>query len=123
VWAFNFFFYNKKMKRILYIGVKALSKTAAEEEKVCVCGGGGGRHAAVLCLCTGGDYSKIGTGGGQETCSCVVLGYMWRLQQRRKRGGGLAGVVKSSGQSQCVGQVVSCSLVRDSHCSIKQCWA
>jgi hypothetical protein len=34
VWAFNFFFYNKKMKRILYIGVKALSKTAAEEEKV-----------------------------------------------------------------------------------------
>ena len=37
MWAFNFFFYNKKMKRILYIGVKALSKTAAEEEeKVCV---------------------------------------------------------------------------------------
>lgn len=34
VWAFNYFFYNKKMKRILYIGVKALSKTAAEEEKV-----------------------------------------------------------------------------------------
>ena len=34
VWAFNFFFYNNKMKRILYIGVKALSKTAAEEEKV-----------------------------------------------------------------------------------------
>jgi hypothetical protein len=34
VWAFNFFFYNKKMKRILYIGVKAVSKTAAEEEKV-----------------------------------------------------------------------------------------
>lgn len=32
VWAFNFFFYNKKMKRILYIGVKALSKTAAEDE-------------------------------------------------------------------------------------------
>jgi hypothetical protein len=36
VWAFNYFFYNKKMKRILYIGVKALSKTAAEEEKVCL---------------------------------------------------------------------------------------
>lgn len=34
VWAFNYFFYNKKMKRILYIGVKAVSKTAAEEEKV-----------------------------------------------------------------------------------------
>jgi hypothetical protein len=34
VWAFNFFFYNKKLKRILYIGVKAVSKTAAEEEKV-----------------------------------------------------------------------------------------
>lgn len=33
MWAFNFFFYNKKMKRILYIGVKALSKTAAEEEE------------------------------------------------------------------------------------------
>lgn len=33
VWAFNFFFYNKKLKRILYIGVKAVSKTAAEEEK------------------------------------------------------------------------------------------
>jgi hypothetical protein len=33
LWAFNFFFYNKKMKRILYIGVKAVSKAAADEEK------------------------------------------------------------------------------------------
>jgi hypothetical protein len=32
VWAFNFFFYNKRLKRILYIGVKALSKAAAEDE-------------------------------------------------------------------------------------------
>lgn len=35
LWAFNFFFYNKKMKRILYIGVKAVSKLAADDEKVC----------------------------------------------------------------------------------------
>jgi hypothetical protein len=35
VWAFNFFFYNKKMKRILYIAVKAVSKAAADEDKVC----------------------------------------------------------------------------------------
>ena len=34
LWAFNFFFYNKKMKRILYIGVKAVSKLAADDEKV-----------------------------------------------------------------------------------------
>eukprot|EP00878_Enallax_costatus_P002880 GHUV01003073.1.p1 GENE.GHUV01003073.1~~GHUV01003073.1.p1 ORF type:complete len:239 (+),score=33.64 GHUV01003073.1:276-992(+) len=33
LWAFNFFFYNKKMKRILYIGVKAVSKLAADDEK------------------------------------------------------------------------------------------
>ncbi|KAF8061370.1 mannose-1-phosphate guanylyltransferase 2 [Scenedesmus sp. PABB004] len=33
VWAFNFFFYNKKLKRILYIGVKAVSKAAAGEDK------------------------------------------------------------------------------------------
>jgi hypothetical protein len=34
VWAFNFFFYNKKMKRILYLAVKAVSKAAADEDKV-----------------------------------------------------------------------------------------
>lgn len=33
LWAFNFFFYNKKMKRILYIGVKAVSKLAADDDK------------------------------------------------------------------------------------------
>ncbi|KAF6256138.1 Maf1-domain-containing protein [Scenedesmus sp. NREL 46B-D3] len=33
VWAFNFFFYNKKMKRILYLAVKAVSKAAADEDK------------------------------------------------------------------------------------------
>eukprot|EP00775_Hariotina_reticulata_P010161 gene10161-10320_t len=32
VWTFNFFFYNKKMKRILYIGVKAFTKSAADDE-------------------------------------------------------------------------------------------
>lgn len=43
VWAFNFFFYNKRMKRILYIGVKAVSKAAAggddkddEEDSKCL---------------------------------------------------------------------------------------
>ncbi len=34
MWAFNFFFYNRKLKRILYIGVKAVSKAAADESKV-----------------------------------------------------------------------------------------
>eukprot|EP00879_Flechtneria_rotunda_P003987 GHRR01004227.1.p2 GENE.GHRR01004227.1~~GHRR01004227.1.p2 ORF type:complete len:240 (+),score=62.72 GHRR01004227.1:2343-3062(+) len=33
VWSFNFFFYNKKLKRILYIGVKAVSKAAASDAK------------------------------------------------------------------------------------------
>jgi hypothetical protein len=46
VWAFNFFFYNKKMKRILYIGVKALSKTAAEEEEKV------GTHSCCRCFCS-----------------------------------------------------------------------
>lgn len=32
IWSFNYFFYNKKMKRILYFSCKAVSKTAAEEE-------------------------------------------------------------------------------------------
>lgn len=50
MWNFNFFFYNKKMKRILYIGVKALSKTAAEDEKVGGVGGGVVRLCVYLCM-------------------------------------------------------------------------
>jgi len=33
VWAFNYFFYNKKMKRILYLSCRAKSKASAEEEE------------------------------------------------------------------------------------------
>jgi hypothetical protein len=52
VWAFNFFFYNKRLKRILYIGVKALSKAAAgDEDKV-------GGLGAVLCVLCGSPQSK-----------------------------------------------------------------
>lgn len=32
VWSFNYFFYNKKMKRILYLSCRAMSKSSAEEE-------------------------------------------------------------------------------------------
>mmetsp|Transcript_25876 Transcript_25876/g.65807 ORF Transcript_25876/g.65807 Transcript_25876/m.65807 type:complete len:233 (+) Transcript_25876:140-838(+) len=32
IWSFNFFFYNKKLKRILYFSCRALSKTCADEE-------------------------------------------------------------------------------------------
>lgn len=32
LWAFNFFFYNKKMKRILYISCRAVSKASAAAE-------------------------------------------------------------------------------------------
>lgn len=31
VWSFNYFFYNKKLKRILYISCRAVTKAAAEE--------------------------------------------------------------------------------------------
>eukprot|EP00877_Chromochloris_zofingiensis_P007467 jgi/Chrzof1/2974/Cz12g06180.t1 len=31
VWAFNYFFYNRKMKRILYFSCRAVSKTAADD--------------------------------------------------------------------------------------------
>jgi Maf1 regulator len=34
LWAFNFFFYNKKMKRILYLSCRAASKTVADEGEV-----------------------------------------------------------------------------------------
>ena len=30
VWSFNYFFYNKKLKRILYFACRGLSKTAVE---------------------------------------------------------------------------------------------
>ena len=32
LWAFNYFFYNRKMKRILYLSCRAESKKTAEEE-------------------------------------------------------------------------------------------
>ena len=31
IWSFNYFFYNRKMKRILYFSCRAVSKTAADE--------------------------------------------------------------------------------------------
>ncbi|KXZ42029.1 hypothetical protein GPECTOR_219g465 [Gonium pectorale] len=31
IWSFNYFFYNKKMKRILYFSCRAISKQAADE--------------------------------------------------------------------------------------------
>lgn len=34
VWAFNYFFYNRKMKRILYFSCRAVSKTAADDVEV-----------------------------------------------------------------------------------------
>lgn len=33
VWSFNYFFYNKKMKRILYLACRAKSKAAGDEEE------------------------------------------------------------------------------------------
>uniref|UniRef100_A0A7S3QPD8 Repressor of RNA polymerase III transcription n=1 Tax=Dunaliella tertiolecta TaxID=3047 RepID=A0A7S3QPD8_DUNTE len=33
IWSFNYFFYNKKLKRILYFSCRALSKTSAEDEE------------------------------------------------------------------------------------------
>lgn len=33
VWSFNYFFYNKKMKRILYFSCRAISKQAADDEE------------------------------------------------------------------------------------------
>lgn len=32
VWSFSYFFYNKKMKRILYLSCRAKSKASADEE-------------------------------------------------------------------------------------------
>lgn len=32
VWSFNFFFYNKKMKRMVYLSCRAVSKLSAEKE-------------------------------------------------------------------------------------------
>ena len=32
-WSFNFFFYNKKMKRILYFSCRATSKAAAAKQE------------------------------------------------------------------------------------------
>ncbi|PNH07783.1 Repressor of RNA polymerase III transcription MAF1 [Tetrabaena socialis] len=32
MWSFNYFFYNRKMKRILYLSCRAISKQAADEE-------------------------------------------------------------------------------------------
>jgi hypothetical protein len=31
LWSFNYFFYNRKLKRILYFSCRAVSKTANEE--------------------------------------------------------------------------------------------
>lgn len=31
IWSFNYFFYNRKMKRILYFSCRAISKAAADE--------------------------------------------------------------------------------------------
>jgi hypothetical protein len=31
LWSFNYFFYNKRLKRILYLAARAVSKAAAEE--------------------------------------------------------------------------------------------
>ncbi len=33
VWSFNFFFYNRKMKRILYFSCRATSKAAAAKQE------------------------------------------------------------------------------------------
>ncbi|GAX83091.1 hypothetical protein CEUSTIGMA_g10517.t1 [Chlamydomonas eustigma] len=33
VWSFNYFFYNKKLKRILYLSCRAKSRASAEEEE------------------------------------------------------------------------------------------
>eukprot|EP00798_Chlamydomonas_sp_ICE-L_P012159 gene12159-15271_t len=33
IWSFNYFFYNRKMKRILYFSCKAVTKTSAEDEE------------------------------------------------------------------------------------------
>ncbi len=32
MWSFNFFFYNKKMKRMVYLSCRAASKLSAEKE-------------------------------------------------------------------------------------------
>jgi hypothetical protein len=32
VWSFSYFFYNKKMKRILYLSCRAKSKASVEDE-------------------------------------------------------------------------------------------
>jgi hypothetical protein len=34
VWAFNYFFYNRKLKRILYLSCRAVTKAAAEASEV-----------------------------------------------------------------------------------------
>mmetsp|Transcript_981 Transcript_981/g.1549 ORF Transcript_981/g.1549 Transcript_981/m.1549 type:complete len:236 (-) Transcript_981:718-1425(-) len=33
IWSFNYFFYNRKLKRILYLSCRAFSKTSAEDEE------------------------------------------------------------------------------------------
>jgi hypothetical protein len=56
LWSFNYFFYNKRLKRILYLAARAISKAAAEE----AVRGGGGR-----CGWVGGwvGWGGVGWGG------------------------------------------------------------
>jgi hypothetical protein len=37
VWSFNFFFYNKKMKRMMYLSCRAVSKLSADKEVRACC--------------------------------------------------------------------------------------
>jgi hypothetical protein len=53
VWAFNYFFYNKRLKRILYLSCRAAPKSAADGVRAIRCCLSGG---AFLRLCLSAQY-------------------------------------------------------------------
>lgn len=72
LWSFNFFFYNKKMKRILYISCRALSKASAAAE---VRGAAAWRVAGVpgmwcACLWRGRGRTSRASLAPTPVCSC-----------------------------------------------------
>jgi hypothetical protein len=60
VWSFNYFFYNKKLKRILYLSCRGLSKTAVE-----------------LSVTTDYKYNTGGWAGTRQYACTCRLGCCW----------------------------------------------
>jgi hypothetical protein len=92
IWSFNYFFYNKKLKRILYFSCRALSKAAADQE-VCEQSQGGQQQQQ----------------GNRLECSCGLAGPSMGYRSDSSCSNCRASVLSSGQQA---GRAESCAQVK-----------